>query len=197
MPFELLKQNKYPSNGQFDAIYPKHYREHSARHFTPVNIAVKAARMLADKPVDKILDIGSGVGKMCCIGASLTNAHFYGVEKRKTLINLSNKIKRNYKLKNAHFINADFTSLDFSKFNGIYFFNSFHEHMDETCVLDETSKVSLKAYKKYHDDLKLKLNECITGTRLVTYYTYKNKIPSSFQFIDANETGLLKFYIKK
>jgi hypothetical protein len=40
---------------------------------------------------------------------SVTEAHFYGVEKRKTLTNLSNKIKRNYKLKNAHFINNDFT----------------------------------------------------------------------------------------
>ena len=43
----------------------------------------------------------------------------------------------------------------------------------------------------------IKLNECNKGTKLVTYYTFKNKIPSSYQFIDANETGLLKFYIKK
>jgi len=197
MIFELFQQKKYPGDQQFDAIYPRKYQEHSARHFTPVRIAVKAARLLADKPDDKILDIGSGVGKVCCIGASLTGAHFYGVEKRKTLINLSNKIKREYKVKNAHFINADFATLDFSRFNGIYFFNSFHEHFDETCVLDETSRVSLSTYKSYHDSLKDKLNECVKGTKLVTYYTFKNKIPSSFQFIDANETGLLKFYIKK
>jgi SAM-dependent methyltransferase len=197
MIFELFKQKKYPNDLQFDAIYPKAYREHSARHFTPVNIAVKVAKLLADKPTDKILDIGSGVGKVCCIGASLTGAHFYGVEKRKALTNLSNKIKRVHQLKTAHFINADFTTLDFSKFNGIYFFNSFHEHFDETCILDETSKVSLTAYKQYHDSLKEKLNECVKGTRLVTYYTFKNKIPPSFRFIDANETGLLKFYIKK
>jgi ubiquinone/menaquinone biosynthesis C-methylase UbiE len=197
MTFELFQQKKYPSDLQFDAIYPRKYQEHSARHFTPVSIAVKAAKLLVDKPEDRILDIGSGVGKVCCIGASLTGAHFYGVEKRKTLTNLANKIKHEYKIKHAHFINADFTTLDFSSFNGIYFFNSFHEHFDETCVLDETSKVSLSAYKAYHDSLKEKLNECIKGTRLVTYYTFKNKIPSSFQFIDANETGLLKFYIKK
>jgi hypothetical protein len=62
--------------------------------------------------------------------------------------------------------------------------------LDETCILDETSKVSLKEYKKYHDDLMMKLNECKSGTKLVTYYTFKNKIPSSYQFIDKNETGL-------
>jgi len=197
MVFEQLKQKKYPTNLAFDTIYPKLYQEHSARHFTPVNIAIKAAKLLVDKPTDKILDIGSGVGKFCCIGSAVTDAHFYGVEKRKTLTNLSNKIKRNYKLKKAHFINNDFTTLDFKKFDGIYFFNSFHEQLDETCVLDETSKVSISEYKKYHEDLMMKLNECKSGTRLVTYYTFKNKIPSTYQFIDKNETGLLKFYIKK
>ncbi len=197
MVFKLLKQKKYPSDTVFDEIYPKLHREHSARHFTPVNIAVKAARLLADKHTDKILDIGSGIGKFCCIGSSVSDAQFYGVEKRKALTNLANKIKRNYKLKNVHFINNDFTALDFKTFNGIYFFNSFHEYLDSTCVLDETSKVSLTEHTQYHLDLKMKLNECQKGTRLVTYYTFKNKIPSSFQFIDANETGLLKFYIKK
>ncbi len=197
MVFELLQQKKYPTNETFDKIYPKHYQDHSARHFTPVNVAIKAARLLVDKPTDKILDIGSGVGKFCCIGSAITGAHFYGVEKRKTLTNLSNKIKRTYKLKNAHFVNNDFTSLDFKKFNGIYFFNSFQEQLDETCVLDETSKVSLEEYKKYHENLILKLNECEKGTKLVTYYTFKNKIPSSYQFIDSFEDGLLKFYIKK
>lgn len=197
MIFNQLKQKKYLSDAAFDSIYPKLYQEHSARHFTPVKIAIKAAQLLVDKPTDKILDIGSGVGKFCCIGSTVTNAQFYGIEKRKTLINLSNKIKRNFKLKNTHFINNDFTTLDFKKFNGIYFFNSFHEQLDETCILDEASKVSLKEYKKYHENLIMKLNECNTGTKLVTYYTFKNKIPPSYRFIDANETGLLKFYIKK
>ncbi len=197
MIFERLKQKISCSDLLFDKIYPKAYQEHSARHFTPVKIAIKAAKLLVDSPSDKILDIGSGVGKFCCIGAAVTDANFYGVEKRKTLINLSNKIKRHYKLKNAHFMNDDFTKIDFKKFNGIYFFNSFHENFDETCVLDNTSKVSLTAYKKYHNDLILKLNECVKGTKLVTFHTFKNKIPSTYQFIDMNETGLLKFYIKK
>ena len=197
MVFEQLKQKKYPSDLAFDAIYPKAYQQQSARHFTPVKVAVKAANLLVKGPNAKVLDIGSGVGKFCCIGASISNAQFYGVEKRKTLTNLSNKIKRLYKLKNAHFMNADFTELDFSNFNGIYFFNSFQEQLDETCVLDETSKVSLKEYRQYHEALMKKLEECKSGTRLVTYYTFKNKIPAAYEFISADKTGLLKFYIKK
>lgn len=197
MIFKNLKQKIIPTDLNFDKIYPKKYQEHSARHFTPVKIAIKAAKLLVDSPTDKILDIGSGVGKFCCIASTVTNANFYGVEKRSTLTNLSNKIKRTYKLKNAHFITNDFTKLDFSKFNGIYFFNSFHENLDDTCILDETSKVSLPKYKKYHNNLILKLNECHKGTKLVTFHTFKNRIPNTYQFIDMSETGLLKFYIKK
>jgi hypothetical protein len=197
MIFKNLKQKIVPTDLNFDKIYPKKYQEHSARHFTPVKIAISAAKYLADKPTNKILDIGSGVGKFCCVGSTVSDAQFYGVEKRKALTNLSNKIKRNYKLVNTHFLNDDFTKLDFSQFNGIYFFNSFHESFDSSCVIDETSKVSLTSYKKYHDDLSLKLNECHSGTRLVTFHTFKNKIPASFQFIKMNKTGLLKFYIKK
>lgn len=195
--FEDLKLGKYPSDSVFDAIYPKKYQEHSARHFTPVRIAIEAAKFLAQSPSDQVLDIGSGSGKFCMVGAMFSEGHFYGVEMRKTLINLSNRIKRTQRLKTAHFIHSDFTALDFSKYQGIYFFNAFHEFYDASCVLDETSQVSLEDYKRYHSDLKRKLQECLPGTRLVTYHTFKNRIPSSFRFIRANKTGLLKFYIKK
>ena len=90
MIFERLKQKMNCSDLNFDKIYPKSSQEHSARHFTPVSIAIKAAKLLVDSPTDKILDIGSGVGKFCCIGAAVTEANFYGVEKRKTLEVLSN-----------------------------------------------------------------------------------------------------------
>lgn len=196
MPDQLHSGSRF-SDTFFDSIYPKKYQEHSARHFTPVRVAIQAARFLAQEPGDKILDVGSGSGKFCIAGSLLSDAHFYGVEMRKTLINLSNRIKRGHRLKNAHFIHGDFSTVDFRKFDGIYFFNSFHEFYDSTCVLDETSRVSLQEYRHFHDMLRLKLNECLPGTRLVTYYTFKNKIPSSFRFIKSNKTGLLKFYVKK
>lgn len=196
-PFERLKNRQYCSDLMFDKIFPKKYQEHSPRHFTPVKVAIKAAKFLAEESSDKILDIGSGIGKVCCIGATVTNAHFYGVELRSSLSKLSTRISREHKIKNVHFINSDFTKLDFSKFQGVYFFNSFHEYFDESCVLDETSRVSLDMYRKFHADLVKKLNECKSGTRLVTYYTFKNKIPSTFQFLRSDKTKLLKFYVKK
>ncbi len=192
-----LHTQKPPSDRFFDSIYPARYHQHSARHFTPVNVAWQAARYLAQTPEDKILDIGSGTGKFCIAASLISQAHFYGVEMRKTLTNLSNRVKRAHGLKNAHFINADFGTIDFSRFDGIYFFNSFHEFCDASCVLDEQSKVSLETYKAFHELLKQKLNECKPGTRLVTYYTFKNKIPSSFRFVRSSKKGLLKFYVKK
>ena len=162
-----------------------------------MRIALQAAKFLAKQPTDRILDVGSGSGKFCLAASMFSEAHFYGVEMRKTLITLSNRIKSKHRLKNAHFIHGDFSSVDFSRFDGIYFFNSFHEFYDPSCILDETSHVSVETYQRFHELLRAKLNECRPGTRLVTYYTFKNKIPSSFRFIKANKSGLLKFYMKK
>ena len=196
MPFLPSATSPF-SDTFFDSIYPKKYQEHSARHFTPVRIALQAAKFLAKQPTDRILDVGSGSGKFCLAASMFSEAHFYGVEMRKTLITLSNRIKSKHRLKNAHFIHGDFSSVDFSRFDGIYFFNSFHAFYDPSCILDETSHVSVETYQRFHELLRAKLNECRPGTRLVTYYTFKNKIPSSFRFIKANKSGLLKFYMKK
>lgn len=191
-----LKTRSRLSDTFFDSIYPAKYQEHSARHFTPVKIAWQATRFLARKPQDKILDIGSGTGKFCIAGALISEAHFYGVEMRKTLTDLSNRIRRKHRLANTHFINGDFGRIDFSDFDGIYFFNSFHEFYDASCVLDESSRVSHAEYQRFHALLKEKLKACKPGTRLVTYYTFKNRIPSCFRLVRTNKTGLLKFYVR-
>jgi len=197
MVFDKIKIQKRISDLEFDKIYPADFQELSPRHFTPVKVAIKASKLLVKNSHDKIIDIGSGVGKFCCIGSVVTDADFYGVEKRKRLVSISNNIKEQFKLKHAYFLNQDFSKIDFKQFNGIYFFNSFQEKLDSSCVMDKYSSVERKVYDTYHQTLKQKLNECESGTRLVTYYTFKNKIPSSFQFQKSYFDGLLKFYIKK
>ncbi len=192
MVFEQLKQKKYPSNSKFDEIYPKLYQEHSARHFTPVNIAIKAAKLLVDKPTDKILDIGSGVGKFCCIGSAVTDAHFYGVEKRKTLTNLSNKIKRNYKLKNAHFINNDFNMYwdsdeDFRIDIAIKVDSLWVEKLEEDEYYFETDKDEIEStvYEIYGDEPYLfeqPIWGCISDY-LSDYTTFLN---TEWQFVSVN-----------
>jgi len=69
----------------FDAHYPPVIRAHAFTHFTPVDVARAAAAFLVKAPGDHVLDVGSGAGKFCCVGALTTTGHFTGVERRSAL----------------------------------------------------------------------------------------------------------------
>ena len=82
MIFEYLKLKLDVSNEAFDALYPPGIIALANRHWTPVAVARMAAQYLVSRPGEKILDIGSGVGKFCFVGAASTEGHFTGVEQR-------------------------------------------------------------------------------------------------------------------
>ena len=79
------------SDADFDALCGSEIRKLSRIHWTPCKVATLAAELLVKSPDDRILDVGSGAGKFCILGALHTPARFVGVEKRKeknTLLSL-------------------------------------------------------------------------------------------------------------
>jgi len=181
----------------FDLVYAPHIRDLSSQHWTPIKVASKAADFLGYKGNVKVLDVGSGVGKFCLVGALLkSTSFFYGVDYRKKFTEISDEIKDNYRIKNVYFIHKNFVSLDFNYFDGIYFFNSFHEKIDKDSVIDSFSDVSYDIYKRYTQEFFLKLNNMPEGTRLVTYHTEDIYIPHTYRIVDMCFEGKLKFYIK-
>ena len=87
----------------FDGIYPEEVRPMAFTHFTPIEIAIRAAKFLVQKSGTKVLDIGSGAGKFCMIGSVCTNGHFTGVEQRGNLHLLAEQIFKKYQLKRKYF----------------------------------------------------------------------------------------------
>ena len=63
--------------------------------------ATDLADYLVKKSGTKILDIGSGAGKFCLIGAIHTKGNFTGVEQRENLVAHSNKIASRYEIDNV------------------------------------------------------------------------------------------------
>ena len=65
------EEKYFSSDKQFNELYPPAIQSLARRHWTPLDVARKAANYLAAEDNVKILDIGSGVGKFC-----LSAAHF-------------------------------------------------------------------------------------------------------------------------
>ena len=191
---KLLQQEK--DDNQFNKIYPKSIAELSDRHWTPLHFAKQAAEYLVQKPNTRVLDVGSGVGKFCMIGAQKTNGIFTGVEYRKDLADLSNRIVQDHKIKNCSFINANITNVKFSDYDAVYLFNPFHENIDETAQIDKSFEMNEYMYNIYNQYVKSQLNMMPIGTRLATNWSYHHEIPASFDLKESYYGEVLQFWVK-
>ncbi|KAF2342913.1 methyltransferase domain-containing protein [Flavobacterium tistrianum] len=196
MIFEQLKQNRSIDDSEFNQVYPIRIKKLAARHWTPVKIAGKAAGFLVDKPGKRVLDIGSGAGKFCLVGAALTNGIFYGVEQRESLIKLSRKIAEKYKIENAEFIHSNIMEISFLDYDAFYFFNSFQENIDLTARIDKSIDPSEELYNLYTAYLKDQLEKTPIGTKLVTYWSNCREVPKSFSLESVSYGGVLSFWRK-
>ena len=180
----------------FNRIYPDPIRELAREHWTPVEVAKKAADYLVRFPGARILDIGSGAGKFCLVGAASTQGNFTGVEQREHLVQLSTTIATSCRVKNTQFVCANITEIPFSEYDAFYFFNSFYEHVSSERKIDETIEFDSQYYIQYSDYVTRELSSKPPGTRLVTYWTCLWEVPRHFERQDSAFNGLLDFWEK-
>lgn len=197
MIFKNLKLNKGIEDKLFNTLYSLSIKKLSEHHWTPVEVAKLAADYLVDKPKCKVLDIGSGVGKFCLIGATSTKGRFYGVEQRSRLVKLSQKIANTHKIKNVEFIHSNITQVSFSKYNSFYFYNSFYENIGRFQAIDTTIPLEEKLYYSYSQYVENQLKKTPIGTRLVTYWSEWLEIPEGFDLEFTAYDGKLNFWEKK
>ncbi len=196
MIFKYLKSGLAMEDSVFDAIFPEAVKDLAEIHFTPIDVSRVAARFLAHKPHTKILDIGSGAGKFCMIGAACTNGHFTGVEQRENLCSVSRSISAHYQLDNVNFIHSNITDVNFQDFDAFYFFNPFFENICAIGMIEDDIILNIELYVKYSLYVKTQLEAMPVGTRLVTYFTYQENIPVNYKVQSTSSEGKLKMWEK-
>lgn len=190
-------KNWFASDKIFNSLYPKPIQEVAEKHWTPLEVAKKAAAFLATSPEVKILDVGSGSGKFC-----LTAAHFhpltffYGIEQRANLVELSTELGIKLQLANASFICNNITNIDFDRFDHFYFYNSFYENITGTQKIDTNVQYSEELYNYYNRYLHKQLDKKPAGTRLVTYHSFGIETPSGYEIVHTDYNEFLKFWVK-
>lgn len=195
-----LRAGDETKDNDFDLVFPEWARRLSDVHWTPVEVARRAARQLAVDSRTRILDIGSGVGKFCLVGALTTHATFVGIEQRENLIDVARQTAQRYDVVRARFRHGNMMDLDWSEFDGFYLFNPFQEHIfDSITPISGAIERSAQHYRDYVVATYVRLLSARVGTRVATYHGFGGTVPEGYQLLsrDAVGTGSLEVWEKK
>jgi SAM-dependent methyltransferase len=186
----------FSSDQQFLSLFSEKNKKANRIHYTPLAVAKKAAEFLCGGLGNKILDIGSCIGKFCFTAAHYYPAYtFYGIEQRGDLIEASEKTNETLQLSNVFFEHKNFDQITLTDYHHFYFFNSFHENIEED-KLDYQVAFSENLYHYYNAQIHKQLSKMPTGTRIATFFTLDDIIPASYLLIDTHFDEGLKFYEK-
>jgi predicted RNA methylase len=187
------------SDLDFDNIYDDRIRALSAQHWTPVAVAARAATLLTQAGATRILDIGSGVGKFCIVGALATGAEFVGVERREELVAVARAAAWGLGTPRATFVHASIDAFSLAGFNGIYLYNPFFEQISRALpLIDETMARSRETYRFFVRATLAKLSALPTPAAIVTYSGFGARLPPEFRLTreEAAGTDRLELWLK-
>lgn len=186
----------------FDRLLPEELRRLSSHHWTPVDVARRAASWLTEHanghPL-RVLDIGAGVGKLCIIGALTTRARFEGIEHRPQLARIAADLARATGARDALVTPGTLAQIQWEHFDGFYLFNPFEENVrGPSDHLDGTVELSPQRYQDDVAQVERGLLRARIGARVVTYNGFGGLFPSSYHLARSEPAGdaVLRLWIK-
>lgn len=183
----------------FDAPYPKCVRRVSARFWTSVGIARRAAAMLCLAGAKRILDVGSGAGKFCIVGSLGWPAEFWGVEHRPYLVRIAQSYARRVGAR-ARFVCGTPDSMDLGAFDGLYLFNPFGENLGRVGdPLDGIVELSRERCVRDVRCIEEALERAAPGMGVVTYHGFGGSFPRGYERVrldDGGESDPLCLWVK-
>jgi SAM-dependent methyltransferase len=182
----------------FDRVFPEAIHRCSGRFWTPVEVARRAAAFLAPCPSARVLDVGSGVGKFCIVGALATGASFSGIEHRPHLVAIANRASRELGAARTEFAVGTIEDVDWSLYDGFYFFNPFEENVWTQDCFDRSVVLSEERFWNDLAFVEWVLALAPVGTRVATFHGFGGRIPPTYQLVDQqpHRGGILRFWTK-
>jgi SAM-dependent methyltransferase len=196
LPIHKIASNLLITDAEFDSIYTFDIHTASEIHFTPVDVSIAAARYLAHFSGTRVLDIGSGAGKFCFIGAACTAGIFTGVEMRHSFNKAASDILEIYGLTNVEFLQANITTITFTDYDAFYIFNPFQENISISDRINDEIPLNKANYTEYSTYVRNQLDTMPFGTRVVTYFSHGKELPESYHLQGSDFSGKLKFWQK-
>jgi len=195
---EDFREGREITDFRFDQVYPSTVRSLSTTHWSPVDVATRAADFLADSRKTRILDVGSGSGKFCTVAALSSHGQFIGIEQQSYLADVAKNVANALGAKNAAFIHGNMADLDWSFFDAFYFFNPFYENKMKSIRIDGTMSMGIQKFNRYIEIVRTKLRTAKTGTKVATYHGFGGEMPLGYQLVKREPIGtsILELWVK-
>ncbi|HSO40518.1 MAG TPA: class I SAM-dependent methyltransferase [Labilithrix sp.] len=183
----LLRGGEIVSDETFDEVFPDAVKHVSEVHWTPVEVAFRAARLLAPTRSARLLDIGAGAGKFCLIAAAATGADVRGVERSPYLASVAREAARRMGLA-VDVRDGSFESEDPSTFDGVYLFNPFTESLCVPGVVgafehdERRSRSDIRRAEKF-------LRGVRVGARVATFCGFGGTMPPRYELMIREQRG--------
>jgi SAM-dependent methyltransferase len=185
-----LRAGEPLADDAFDELYPEWAQAMSRIHWTPVEVARRAAELLVSRPNMRVLDIGSGVGKFCLVGTLTTAGVFYGIEQRFHFVRAARETAKRLGIEEARFLHGNMVDLDWGAFDGYYLYNPFAENLTSVMdPIDRSIDVDPALYFDYVKYVRHKLHAARRGTRVVTYHGFGGDMPPSYHLEREEQSG--------
>ncbi|HYF36706.1 MAG TPA: methyltransferase domain-containing protein [Prosthecobacter sp.] len=180
----------------FDRRYPLKVERLSPRHWTPVQVARTAAKLLVQHPGTRVLDVGCGPGKFCAVGALVTEGIFTGIEQRPKLARIARDMIRDHGIEHVTIVEGNIADVSFAAHDAFYIYNPFQENILPSMKIDGTVDISAELYQRYTGHLQEQLSGMPLGTRVVTFHGVCEEIPPQYDCDEELFAGLLKLWVK-
>lgn len=177
-----LRRGLPVTDQEFDTLLQDDVRSSSKRFWTPVAVARLAATWLYEVGVKSVLDVGSGPGKFCVVGALSTPLTFTGIEHRSYLhaASVGLAIRCGVRAR-ASFVLGDLSTVRFEDFDALYLFNPFGENLfGEEEQLDQMVDLGEQRFAEDVAAVEAAMNRMPPGTRVATYHGFGGCMPDSY-----------------
>jgi SAM-dependent methyltransferase len=198
---DRIRLRKIVTDFEFDRWMMDDVRCHSARHWTPVGVAARVAGWLHERGVSRVLDVGSGVGKFCVVGALATPLSFVGIEHRRHLVDAARALARRFQVDTStRFIHGSLNARTALSCDALYLYNPFEENLHGTGMqIDQTVALGRPEFLQSIRLAQSLMERMAPHSYLVTYNGFGGSIPGSYVLEEERAAGvnLLRLWRKE
>lgn len=189
----------HAAEATFERLLPGRLRR-ASRFWTAGVVAALGARWLETEGARSVLDVGSGVGKFCTLGALCSSLDFCGVEHRAELVSLARSAAQSIAAERVSFVHARFTEVDARSYDALYFYNPFQENTFMRWEqLDQEVELHPGRFERDVHAAERILKDMPVGSLLLTYCQFGGRIPRGYSLLRAasHEGSVLRLWRKE